>query len=122
VTREDDSPAIPLDVEAALRSLAHGDALIEQAGGHEAHPHIPKPDARTGALLQLGALVAIGGSAAAFQRVVTDLTIAGIADDEIVAAVIALVPFVGRARIISAAPLVALALGYDVRLPYREPW
>ena len=71
-------------------------------------------DARTHALVQLGALVAVGAGVSSFAVTVEEALAAGATPDEIVGTVVAVMPLIGTARAVKAAPRIALALGYDV--------
>jgi alkylhydroperoxidase/carboxymuconolactone decarboxylase family protein YurZ len=71
-------------------------------------------DPKTVALARLAALVAIGGALPTYSAL-TDAAIGmGATPDEIVGVLVAIVPTVGLPRVVSAAPSVAMALGYDV--------
>jgi 4-carboxymuconolactone decarboxylase len=71
-------------------------------------------DPKTHALVRLGALLAIGAAPVSFHANVEAALLAGATDDEILGALIAVAPFIGMARVISATPAVALAIGYDI--------
>src|SRR4051812_13219777 len=70
--------------------------------------------AKTHALVRIGALVAMGASAPSFRPVVDRAREAGATDDEIVGALIAVATATGAPRVVTAAPKIALAMGYDV--------
>lgn len=71
-------------------------------------------DPKTVALVRLAALVAIGGAVPTYSAL-TDTAIGmGATPEEIVEVLVAIVPTVGLPRVVSAAPSVAMALGYDV--------
>jgi len=101
-----------MDPREALRRLAFHQlpAATETAGaGPEA-----VLDAKTTALVRLGALVAIGaGAGASYGRLTDEALSAGARVEEIVAVLLCLLPVVGPARVVAAAPAVGLALGYD---------
>jgi hypothetical protein len=83
----------------------------------------PRLDARTEALLRVGALVALDASPSSYQTAVEEAQPAGAGLDDLLAALLAVagtVGSVGSARIISAAPRVALAAGYDVDAALEE--
>jgi alkylhydroperoxidase/carboxymuconolactone decarboxylase family protein YurZ len=70
-------------------------------------------DRRTLALVRIAALTAVGASVPSFAEN-TDAAIgAGATYDEIVDVLLGVVPIVGLARVVAAAPSLALALGYD---------
>jgi len=77
--------------------------------------------ARVTALLRLASLVAIGGPDAAFAHAVTLALASGASEDDITETLIAVAPIVGSARAVTAAPKVALAMGYDVEADL-EAW
>ncbi len=70
-------------------------------------------DRKTLALARIAALVAVGGAEPSFGAE-TDLAIsAGATASEIVDVLVGVMPVVGAARVVAAAPNLALALGYD---------
>lgn len=71
-------------------------------------------DPKTHALVRLGALIALDGAQASYQWNASMALACGATVDEIVGVLIAVAPTVGLARVVSAAPAVALAIGYDV--------
>jgi alkylhydroperoxidase/carboxymuconolactone decarboxylase family protein YurZ len=70
-------------------------------------------DQRTGALARLAALIGLDGAPASFVATVQDAQAAGASADEIVATLLAVLPSVGAVRASSAAPKIALVLGYE---------
>ena len=71
-------------------------------------------DAKTHALLRLAASLAIDAAPSSYQSIVETAQAAGATFDEVVGCLIAVAPTIGLARVVSAAPELALALGYDV--------
>ncbi|HWI32160.1 MAG TPA: carboxymuconolactone decarboxylase family protein [Microbacterium sp.] len=71
-------------------------------------------DAKTLAIARLASLVAVGGSEPSFGEHADAALSAGATTDEIVAVLIGIRPVVGTPRVVTAAPLLALALGLDV--------
>lgn len=71
-------------------------------------------DPKTHALVRLGASLAIDAAPSSYQSAVEPALAAGASIEEIVGTLIAVAPTVGLARVVSAAPELALALGYDV--------
>jgi alkylhydroperoxidase/carboxymuconolactone decarboxylase family protein YurZ len=71
-------------------------------------------DPKTHALVRLGAALAIDAAPSSYQSAVEPALAAGASIDQIVGTLIAVAPTVGMARVVSAAPELALALGYDV--------
>ena len=78
-------------------------------------------DARTVALLRLGASVTLGSSAISLEWSTTRAVAAGASDEEIAEVLLAIAPVTGLGRIASAAPEVATALGYDITAALEEP-
>ena len=77
-------------------------------------PVMGELDARTRALVRVAALVALDGPSSAFDCTVAAAQAAGATADDIVDAMVAVGATVGSAHLVSAAPKVAMALGYDV--------
>ncbi|HMG29884.1 MAG TPA: carboxymuconolactone decarboxylase family protein [Jiangellaceae bacterium] len=71
-------------------------------------------DPKTHALVRLGALLALDAAPASYQWVVGAAFASGATLEEIVGVLIAVAPTVGVARVVSAAPELALAVGYDI--------
>ncbi len=70
-------------------------------------------DCRTHALARIAALIAVDAAPPSYMSSVDRALDAGATHEEIVGTLIALLPIVGVARVVSAAPNLALALGYD---------
>ena len=77
-------------------------------------------DAPTFALARVAALIATEAALASYQWAVESALAAGASVREIVDVLVAVAPVVGLARVTSAAPELALALGYDVESPAAE--
>lgn len=71
-------------------------------------------DSRTCALVRIGALMATGAGAPTYEWAVGTALSAGATVEEIIGVVVAVAPSIGVARVVSAAPALGLALGYDV--------
>ncbi|HMH41397.1 MAG TPA: hypothetical protein VK532_09425 [Gaiellaceae bacterium] len=71
-------------------------------------------DAKAHALVRLGALIAIDAEAPAYMWTLQAARRAGASDDELVGCLLAALPLLGVARIVSAAPKLGLAMGFDV--------
>jgi 4-carboxymuconolactone decarboxylase len=82
-----------------------------------ADPHLSGLDPKVQALVGLGALLSVDAATVSLRLVVDLAYRAGATEDEIVGVLIAIAPAVGNARTVSAAPRLALALGYDVEGP-----
>jgi alkylhydroperoxidase/carboxymuconolactone decarboxylase family protein YurZ len=90
-----------------LRRLAVGDDRTDLADPASL-------DCRTRAFAQLGAMFALGAGAASYRAGVEDAVAAGATYDEIVDALVAVMPIAGAARVTATAPQLGLALGYDI--------
>ena len=64
-------------------------------------------------LVRLGALLAVGAATPSLRRTVELARAAGATETEIVGVLVAVAPAVGLARVVSDAPRLALAIGYD---------
>ena len=71
-------------------------------------------DQKMHALARLSASLAVDAAPITYQSTVELALSAGASVDEIVGCLIAVAPVIGLARVVSAAPELALALGYDV--------
>jgi 4-carboxymuconolactone decarboxylase len=78
-------------------------------------------DARTAALLRLGASAAIGAPEVCLEWSVGRALAAGATEEEIAEVLLAIAPVAGLARVVAAAPAVATALGYDLTAALEEP-
>jgi alkylhydroperoxidase/carboxymuconolactone decarboxylase family protein YurZ len=98
-----------------LRRLAvHDDALLELILSEEKMPSAAALDEKTATLVRIAATIAVDAAPASFQHAVALALAAGATRDEIVATLEAVTPVTGAARVVSSAPKVGLALGYDV--------
>ncbi len=73
----------------------------------------------TAGLVHLAALLAVGASTTTLRWAVELASRAGADDEEIVEVLAIVAPTVGSARVVAAAPRLALAIGYDVDI---EGW
>jgi alkylhydroperoxidase/carboxymuconolactone decarboxylase family protein YurZ len=104
------------ELEELLRRLALNDAVSVRAalGTAVGDSGSPRLDPKTGALVRVAALMAMVSPLASYQWAV-DLALAGGAtEDDLVDVLMTVAPIVGVPRLASAAPQLALALGYDV--------
>ena len=104
------------DYKVTLRRLAvrddrYIDGLLQ---AESANATVAGLDDRSHALLRIGALVALNAAPPAYMSSVEAAMRAGASRDEIVGVLIAVLPLVGIARVVSAAPNLGLAVGYDV--------
>jgi 4-carboxymuconolactone decarboxylase len=68
---------------------------------------------KTHAVAQLAALLAVGAAPSSYHETVQAALAAGASYDEIIGVLIAIVPAVGLARVVAAAPELGLAVGFD---------
>jgi 4-carboxymuconolactone decarboxylase len=73
----------------------------------------------TARLVHLAALLALGASTTSLRWGVERAVSAGATDDEIVDVLAIVAPMAGSARVVAAAPRLALAIGYDIEV---EGW
>ncbi len=95
----------------AIRDDAYVDEVLASRVANLAASH---QDAKTHALVRLGALVCVDAATPSYLAAVDVARDSGATDDEIVGTLVALVPVVGIPRVVSAAPRLGLALGFDV--------
>lgn len=105
-----------LDYKSTLRRLAlRDDRYIEALLAREGRSAVESGlDARACALVRIGALVAVDAAPPSYMSVAEDALEAGATVEELVSSLIVLIPVVGVPRVVSAAPNLGLALGYDV--------
>ena len=111
------------DYQETLRSLALNDERFVRSVlgmGHDTIA-VSQLDPKSHALVRLGALPASDAAHGSYQASVEAAPAAGASPDEIVGVLIAVAPVVGLARVVSAAPDLALALGYDVDAALEAP-
>jgi alkylhydroperoxidase/carboxymuconolactone decarboxylase family protein YurZ len=118
---EPERPVIRQESEMAayketLRSLALNDEHFVESvlGIGRDTVAVSQLDQKTHALVRLGAALAIDAAPSSYQATVDVALAAGADIDEVVGTLIAVAPTIGLARVVSAAPELALALGYDV--------
>ena len=78
-------------------------------------------DPKTVALLRVGASVAMGSSAVCLEWSAGRALAAGASEDEIADVLLAIIPVAGLGRVVSAAPELASALGYDIWAALEKP-
>ena len=88
--------------------------------GHDT-VEVSRLDQKTHALVRLGASLAIDAAPSSYHANVEAALAAGACIDEIVGTLLAVAPTIGLARVVSAAPELALALGYDVDAALETP-
>ena len=92
------------DEQSLDRVLTRGSAAVTEAALR------PKVDL----LVELGALLALGAPTTSLRATVRRATTVGATESEIVGVLLAVAPAVGLARVVSSAPRLALAMGYDI--------
>jgi alkylhydroperoxidase/carboxymuconolactone decarboxylase family protein YurZ len=104
------------EYKLTLRKLAvRDDRFVDTLLGEErANVTLSGIDARSHALLRIAALIALDAAPPSYMSAVECGVKAGASYDEIVGTLVAVLPIVGVTRVVSAAPKLALALGYDV--------
>jgi len=107
--------------QETLRRLAIFDERLVGAGSRPGPAETPALDAKTTALLQVAASVAIGSSAVCLQWSTTRALAAGATKDEIADVLLVIAAVAGLGRVVSAAPDVATALEYDIDVALEEP-
>ena len=95
----------------SLRDERYIDGLLQT---DRANPTMAGIDDRTHALIRIGALIALNAAPPAYMDSVNAALRAGASHEEIVGTLIAVLPTVGVARVVTAAPNLGLAMGYDV--------
>jgi hypothetical protein len=115
VRRVTDPAVATVDYREILRRLALGDTSFLADVTHDwAAMATACLDPRTTAFARLGATVAIGANSAAYQDAVDIALAAGATAADVVNVLVAVVPTVGLTKVVSAAPALGLAVGYDV--------
>ena len=98
--------------QETLRKLSvRDDAFVGGLLSDEAAAKASHLDAKTEALVRIAALVAVDAAPPSYLEAIGAATRANATRDEIVGCLIAVLPAVGIARVVSAAPKVGLALG-----------
>jgi 4-carboxymuconolactone decarboxylase len=102
--------------EELLRRLAiNDDTVLETVLSPVCTNAFPSSlDAKASGLLRLAALIASEAGGASYEWGVANAQEAGATDEDIVAVLVAIAPVVGLARVVTATPRLAKAMGYDV--------
>jgi alkylhydroperoxidase/carboxymuconolactone decarboxylase family protein YurZ len=77
-------------------------------------------DPKTAALLHVAVSVAIGSPAVSLEWSASRALAAGASEDEIADVLLAIAPVAGLGRVVTAAPDVVMALGYDIAAALEE--
>ena len=105
-----------VSAEEAFRRLTIGDTAVIAMGRDPATEAsaLGRLDGRTAALVRIGALVAVGAPASSYRSPVQAALRNGARLDDLLGVMIAVADTVGTARVVEAAPTIALEAGYDV--------
>jgi alkylhydroperoxidase/carboxymuconolactone decarboxylase family protein YurZ len=95
----------------AVRDDRYIEALLQN---DSANATLAGLDDRSHALIRIAALVSANAPPPAYMNCVEAAFRAGVTHEEIVGVLVAVLPLVGIARVVSAAPNLGLAIGYDV--------
>jgi 4-carboxymuconolactone decarboxylase len=103
-------------VHEAFRRLTIGDpVLLESIANSDGRSLDGRClDARTEALLTVGALIALDAAPSSYRSAVEAALRTGARLEDLLAVITTVARAVGSARVVSAAPKIALAAGYDV--------
>ena len=117
------------DLQEALRRLALNDeqfvaSILARYSGvgpkDDSDPHEAALDDRTRRLVDLAALISVGSGPTGLDAAVTAAFGAGASPDDVVEVLLSIAPAVGSARVVSSAPLIASAIGYDMEADFEE--
>ena len=115
-----------IDVFELLQRLALNDEpTVRRLVGAGPGGAVGALDAKSAALVRLGALLSVGAATASCRVTAEVARAAGASDEEIVAVLVAVAPVVGGARVVDAAPRLALAIDHDVEAldaPLEHPF
>ncbi len=103
-----------MDYTERLRRLAISDASFLEDRADPMGSELGGLDAKSLALVRLGALVAVGGAEPSYGAQADAAVDAGATAVEIVDVLAGVIPVVGLPCVVAATPKVALALGYDL--------
>jgi alkylhydroperoxidase/carboxymuconolactone decarboxylase family protein YurZ len=101
--------------ETLRRLVLHDEGCIQSMLGiHLNTNDAAQLDPKTQALVRLGGLVALGAAPGSCHWAAEAALDTGATAEDVVGVLIAMAPICGLARVISATPEVALAIGYDI--------
>ena len=103
-----------VDYTEVLRLLAINDARFGEDCSATGRVESGALDPKTLALVRLAALISVGGSEPSYGADADAAVDAGATAAEIVDVLVGVVPVVGLPCVVAAAPMLAMALGYDV--------
>lgn len=105
---------------AMYRRITLGDESVLTTLLSDPEPGHGLIDERTSALVCIAALIAVDAGDPAYQLEVRDALGAGASPGQVTGVLLAVARVTGSARVMSAAPKVALALGYDVDAAFED--
>lgn len=111
---ESTRPTRPHEWTLTKLALNDDDLISSLTGSDAANLAASGLDSRAHALVRIGALLAADAASPSYASVVRLAERAGVSAQEIVGVLVAVAPHIGIARTVSAAPELALALGFDV--------
>ncbi|HWH95152.1 MAG TPA: carboxymuconolactone decarboxylase family protein [Baekduia sp.] len=104
-----------IDAIELLRRLAlNHEPTVRLVVGARPAGAVDALDAKSAALVRLGAQLSVGAATASCRVAAEVARAAGATDQEMVAVLVTVAPVVGGARVVAAAPRLALALDHDV--------
>lgn len=104
------------DAERLRRLSVNDAALLSSAESEQGSRALTKSQC----LARVSALIALSGPSASVMSEVDAAVSAGARSADFIALLDAILPLVGRPRVVAAAPKIALALGYDAELGWDE--
>ena len=106
---------IMVSAEEGFRRLAIGDrVLLEAMTDPDGDPGVLRLDERTESLIRVAVLVPIDAPQSSYHAAVEAAIRTGATLDDLFAVLVAVAGSVGVPRVVSAAPRISLAAGYDV--------
>jgi 4-carboxymuconolactone decarboxylase len=108
--------------EDGFRRLTIGDPglLASLSNPGDSPLDIQPLDARTDSLVQLAVLIELDAPTSSYRAAVDTAFGTGVRLDELLALLVSVAGAVGSARVVAAAPKIALAAGYDVEAALEE--
>jgi alkylhydroperoxidase/carboxymuconolactone decarboxylase family protein YurZ len=103
-------------VERLLRLLAlNNEESLERVLASQADEYLPPAlSPKVDLLVRIGVLLALGAPTGPLRATVERALAAGATEDEIAHVLLTVAPTAGLARVVSSAPRLAIALGYDL--------
>ncbi len=95
----------------SLHDQGYLNGVLSTASGGNEHGQL---DPRACSLGRMAALFALDAPDSSYGWATSVALASGVTSDELVALLISLAPVIGSARVVSAAPKLGMALGYDV--------